>query len=202
MHRTTAVTFAAVLLIGSISAGFAQGTGRGSVGGAGTPGIGTAPGIGSVGGAGTPGIGTAPSIGTGGSAGTPGVGTAPGIGTGGSAGTPGVGTGKAAGTPGVGTGGSTNPSDTLPGMPAGNQSGNQSDNQSGNQSGNRSGNRLGTAPRHVPTLGETQDADIKAEYLEAMPYQPCPANVRFPNGQQMCLGLPGNPSYRPYTSQK
>jgi hypothetical protein len=126
MHRTTAVTFAAVLLIGSISAGFAQGTGRGSVGGAGTPGIGTAPGIGSVGGAGTPGIGTAPSIGTGGSAGTPGVGTAPGIGTGGSAGTPGVGTGKAAGTPGVGSGGSTNPSDTLPGMPAGNQSDNQS----------------------------------------------------------------------------
>ena len=188
MHRTIAVTFAAVLLFGSTSVGFAQGTGRGSGGGAGTPGIGIAPGIGTGGGgAGTPGIGTAPAIGTGGGAGTSGIGTAPGIGT-----------GRGAGTPGVGTGGPANPSDTLPGMP----SGNQSDNQFGNQSGNKSGNRSGAAPRHVPTLGETQDADIKAEYLEAMPYKPCPANVRFFNGQQMCLGLPGNPSYRPYTSPK
>jgi hypothetical protein len=136
MHRKMAVAFAAVLLLGSTSAGFAQGTGRGTGGGAATPGIGTAPGIG---------------------------------------------TGRGAGTPGVGTGGSTNSSDTLPGMP------------SGNQPGNQSGNQSATAPRHVPTLGETRDADIKSEYLEAIPYKPCPANVRFPNGQQACLGLPGRP---------
>jgi hypothetical protein len=184
MYCKLAVTFAALVLLGSTSAGFAQGTGRGSVGGAGTPGIGVAPGIGSVGGAGTPGIGVAPGTGTGGGAGTPGIGT----GT-----APGIGTGRGAGTPGVGTGGSTNPSDTLPGMPSGNQSGNQSDDQSGNRSGDKSGNKLGTAPRHVPTLGETTDADIKSEYLEAIPYKPCPANVRFPNGQQACLGLPGRP---------
>ena len=48
MHRKIAVTFAAVLLLGSTSAGFAQGTGRG---GARTPGAG-------IGGARTPGIGT------------------------------------------------------------------------------------------------------------------------------------------------
>ena len=54
MHRTIAVTFAAVLLLGSTSAGLAQGTGRGGGGGAGTPGIGTAPGIGTGGGARTP----------------------------------------------------------------------------------------------------------------------------------------------------
>jgi hypothetical protein len=173
MHRKIAATFAAVLLLGSTSAGFAQGTGRGGGGGAGTPGIGIAPGIG-----------------TGGGAGTPGIGIAPGIGTGGGAGTPGIGTGRGAGTPGVGTGGSTNPSDTLPGMPSGNQSGDQSGDQSGNKSGDKSGNKLGAAPRHVPTLGETTDADIKSEYLEAIPYKPCPANVRFPNGQQACLGLP------------
>ena len=182
MHRTIAVTFAAVLLLESTSAGFAQGTGRASVGGAGSPGIGVAPGIGSVGGAGTPGIGVAPGIGTGGGAGTPGIGTAPGIGT-----------GRPAGTPGVGTGGSTNSSDTLPGMPSGNQSGDQSGDQSGNKSGDKSGNKLGAAARHVPTLSETTDADIKSEYLEAIPYKPCPANVRFPNGQQACLGLPGRP---------
>jgi hypothetical protein len=178
MHRIIAVTFAALLLLGCASAGFAQGTGRSSGGGAGTPGIGMAPGIGTGGGAGTPGIGTAP----------------------------GIGAGRGAGTPGVGTGGSTNSSDTLPGMPSGNQSGNQSGDQSGNQSGNQSGKQSGhqaaTAPRHVPTLGETTDADIKSEYLEAIPYKPCPANVRFPNGQQICLGLPGNPSYRLYTSPK
>jgi hypothetical protein len=48
-----------------------------------------------------------------------------------------------------------------------------------------------------PTIGATSDADIKAEYLEAMPYRPCPANVRLPNGQQMCVGLPEGS--RPYT---
>jgi hypothetical protein len=50
----------------------------------------------------------------------------------------------------------------------------------------------------APKMDETQDAKIKAEYLEAIPYRPCPANVRFPNGQQVCLELPGNPFYRPY----
>jgi hypothetical protein len=55
-----------------------------------------------------------------------------------------------------------------------------------------------TAPKpNAPKMDETQDAKIKAEYLEAIPYRPCPANVRFPNGQQVCLGLPGNPYYRP-----
>jgi hypothetical protein len=147
MHRKITVTFAAVLLLGSASAGFAQGTGRG---GAPTPGTGT-------GGAPTPGIGTGGPAG----AGTGGAGRAP--------------------TPGIGTGGSTNSSDTLPGMPSGNQPG-----------GNQSGNQSGTAARHVPTLGETQDADAKSEYLEAIPYKPCPANVRFPNGRQVCLGLPSD----------
>jgi hypothetical protein len=171
MHRTIAVTFAAVLLFGSTSAGFAQGTGRGAPGG---------------GGAGAPGIGISPGIGTGGGAGTPGIGTAPSVST-----------GRAAGTPGVGTGGSTNTPDTLPGMPpSGNQSGNQSENKS-DKSENKSGIQSRPAP-HVPTLGETQDADIKSEYLEAIPYKPCPANVRFPNGQQACLGLPGRP-YGRYT---
>jgi hypothetical protein len=55
-----------------------------------------------------------------------------------------------------------------------------------------------TAPRAAPTITETQDAGKKAEYLESFPYRPCPANVRFPNGQQMCLGLPGHPFFRPY----
>jgi hypothetical protein len=54
-------------------------------------------------------------------------------------------------------------------------------------------------PRTPPTIGDTKDADIKAEYLEAIPYKPCPANVRFPNGEQMCLGLPGHPFFRRYT---
>ena len=45
-------------------------------------------------------------------------------------------------------------------------------------------------------------ADIKEETEAGIPYQPCPANVRFPNGQQMCLGLPGFPSYRPYHAPK
>jgi hypothetical protein len=49
-----------------------------------------------------------------------------------------------------------------------------------------------TAPRTPPAIGETKDADIKAEYLETIPYKPCPANVRFPNGRQVCLGLPRN----------
>jgi len=38
-------------------------------------------------------------------------------------------------------------------------------------------------PRAAPKIGETSDAAVKAEYLEAIPYKPCPANVRFPNGR-------------------
>jgi hypothetical protein len=54
-----------------------------------------------------------------------------------------------------------------------------------------------TAQRPAPPqIGETKDADIKAEYLQSMPYKPCPANVRFPNGQQVCLGLPRYPDSR------
>ena len=49
-----------------------------------------------------------------------------------------------------------------------------------------------TVPSTPPTIRETKDADIMAEYLESIPYKPCPANVRFPNGQQVCLGLPRN----------
>ena len=45
-------------------------------------------------------------------------------------------------------------------------------------------------------------ADIKEETEAGIVYQPCPANVRFPNGQQMCLGLPGSPFYRPYHTPK
>jgi hypothetical protein len=53
-----------------------------------------------------------------------------------------------------------------------------------------------TTPRTPPTIGETKDADTKAEYLEALPYKPCPANVRLPDGQQVCLGLPWYPQSR------
>ena len=94
MHRKKAVTFAAVLLLGSASAGFAQGTG-----GRGAP----------TGGPAGAGIGN---VGVGGSAPTPG------IGVGGRAPTPGTGMGGAP-TPGIGTGGSMNSSDTLPGNPSG-----------------------------------------------------------------------------------
>jgi hypothetical protein len=55
-------------------------------------------------------------------------------------------------------------------------------------------------PQATPKIDETQDAEIKAEYLEAIPYKPCPANVRFLNGRQACLGLPGYPYARPYNS--
>ena len=54
-----------------------------------------------------------------------------------------------------------------------------------------------------PNLGPARTlADIKEETEAGITYQPCPANVRFPNGQQMCLGLPGFPSYRPYHTPK
>ena len=43
-----------------------------------------------------------------------------------------------------------------------------------------------------PNLGPARTlADIKEETEAGISYQPCPANVRFPNGQQMCLGLSG-----------
>jgi hypothetical protein len=45
-------------------------------------------------------------------------------------------------------------------------------------------------------------ADIKDETEAGLIYEPCPANVRFSNGQQMCLGLPGSPFYRPYRPPK
>ena len=54
-----------------------------------------------------------------------------------------------------------------------------------------------------PNLGPARTlADIKEETEAGITYQPCPANVRFPNGQQMCLGLQGFPSYRPYHTPK
>ena len=59
-----------------------------------------------------------------------------------------------------------------------------------------------TDTRTPPKIGDTKDADIKPEYLEAIPYKPCPSNVRFTNGQQMCLGLPGHPYYRSYNAPK
>jgi len=59
-----------------------------------------------------------------------------------------------------------------------------------------------TDTRTPPKIADTTDADIKAEYLEAIPYKPCPSNVRFPNGQQMCLGFPGHPYYRSYHAPK
>jgi hypothetical protein len=54
-----------------------------------------------------------------------------------------------------------------------------------------------TTPRPAaPKIGETQNADIKTEYLESLPYKPCPARVVFPNGQHACLGLPWYPHSR------
>jgi hypothetical protein len=50
------------------------------------------------------------------------------------------------------------------------------------------------AKRHgSPSLDETNEADKKAEYLESIPYKPCPSAVRMPNGQVECLGSPGEP---------
>ena len=52
-----------------------------------------------------------------------------------------------------------------------------------------------TGQRHAPPkITETQDADTKAEYLESIPYKPCPASVLFPNGQHACLGAPSSPN--------
>jgi hypothetical protein len=52
-----------------------------------------------------------------------------------------------------------------------------------------------TGQRHAPPkINETQDADTKAEYLESIPYKPCPASVLFPDGQHACLGGPSGPN--------
>jgi hypothetical protein len=47
--------------------------------------------------------------------------------------------------------------------------------------------------KHSPSLDETDEANKKAEYLESIPYQPCPSTVKMPNGQIECLGSPGKP---------
>jgi hypothetical protein len=113
--------------------------------------------------------GHAPSPGTGG--GGTFVAPAPGIGTGA---TPNI-----TPTPGVGT--SANPSGTSGG---------------GAPSSGRAGEK---ASGEKPASGgpARTTADIKEETEAGIPYQPCPANVRFANGQQMCLGLPiGSRPYR------
>jgi hypothetical protein len=71
-------------------------------------------------------------------------------------------------TPGIGT--TSNPLGTLGGGPP----------SSGTPN----------APHTPPNIADTSDASIKAEYEENVPYIPCPADVRFPNGRQACLGLP------------
>jgi hypothetical protein len=92
-------------------------------------------------------------------------------------------------TPGIGT--TPNPAGTLTGGPPSNGppgEGSSSDKPSSDK---------------PPNLGPARTlADIKEETEAGITYQPCPANVRFPNGQQMCLGLPGFPSYRPYHTPK
>ena len=56
-------------------------------------------------------------------------------------------------------------------------------------------------PSNGPPSGKTPArtlADIKDETEANIPYQPCPSNVRFSNGQQMCLGFPeGDRPYHP-----
>ena len=101
---------------------------------------------------------------------------------GGGAPSPGIGGGGTftAPTPGIGT--TPNPSGTLGGGPP--------------SSGPAGEKPEGEKP---PSGGPARTlADINEETEAGIRYQPCPANVRFPNGQQMCLGLPGFPSYRPY----
>ena len=44
-----------------------------------------------------------------------------------------------------------------------------------------------------PKISETQDPEKKAEYLESIPYKPCPASVVLVNGRHACIGLPGDP---------
>jgi hypothetical protein len=123
----------------------------------------------------------------GGGAPTPGIGgggtftaPTPGIGTGGggtfTAPTPGIGTGTMPNitpTPGIGT--TPNSPGTLTG--------------GGPPSSGAAGEK---APSEKPpNAGPARTtADIKEETEAGIVYQPCPANVRFPSGQQMCLGLP------------
>jgi hypothetical protein len=45
----------------------------------------------------------------------------------------------------------------------------------------------------VPLLEETDDANKAADYIESIPYKPCPSAVRMPSGQLVCLGSPGEP---------
>src|SRR5215813_7114146 len=96
--------------------------------------------------------------------------------------TPGIGTGappNIAPTPGIGN--TPNPPGTLTGGPP--SSGPPGEKPSGEK---------------PPSGGPARTlADIKEETEAGIRYQPCPANVRFPNGQQMCLGLPAGPD-RPY----
>jgi hypothetical protein len=129
--------------------------------------------------------GRAPSPGIGG--GGTGFAPTPGIGTGGMPGTgitptPGIGTGAPPNitpTPGIGT--TPNPPGTLTGGPP--------------SSGPPGEKPEGEKP---PSGGPGRTlADIKEETEAGIRYQSCPANVRFPNGQQMCLGFPAGPG-RPY----
>jgi hypothetical protein len=170
-HRKLAAALAAVLFAGSASTGLAQGT-RG--GRAPSPGIG---------GGGTGFTAPSPGIGTGGMA--PSLTPTPGIGTGSPPNiTP---------TPGIGT--TPNPSGTLTGGPP-------SAMPSGEGPPSEKAPRAGPPNAGPASAGEPRTlADIKEETEAGLTYQPCPANVRFPNGQQMCLGLPG-PFYRPYHPPK
>ena len=132
----------------------------------------------------------APSPGIGGGGGTF-IAPTPGIGTGASPGTgitptPGIGTGTPSNitpTPGIGT--TPNPAGTLTGGPP-----------SSGPPGESSSSDKPSSDK-PPSLGPARSlADIKEETEAGIVYQPCPANVRFPNGQQICLGLPRGS--RPY----
>jgi hypothetical protein len=106
----------------------------------------------------------------------------PGIGGGGSSitPTPGIGTGSAPNvtpTPGIGT--TSNPAGTLNGGESG-----------GTPSEGTANDKTTQNARAPHGIGETTDAGVKAEYEERLPYKPCPSSVRFPNGQQACLGGP------------
>jgi hypothetical protein len=118
------------------------------------------------------GAGHAPSPGTGGGGTSTGAGMTP---------TPGIGNSVPSNTtptPGIGT--TSNPS----GVPNGGPS------SAGTPSDGTSSDKTPNAARIPHSIGDTADADIKAEYEERLPYKPCPASVRFPNGQQVCLGGP------------
>jgi hypothetical protein len=118
----------------------------------------------------------------------------PGIGGGGTftAPTPGIGTGGGGGTftaptPGIGTGTMPNITPT-PGIGT-------TPNSPGTLTGGgppSSGAAGEKAPSEKPPSGGPARslADINEETEAGITYQPCPANVRFPGGQQMCLGLP------------